>query len=436
MKLSIGRILFPLAAVVVLSASVHALLSGPAEKRDGVELSYGMFGTPEQLEEERKLLTVFEKEHPGIRVRLRAPSSGGYMEKLMTEFAGRVAPDVTFMGVEHFQSFAKRNAFMSLEKLLAADPEFDREAYFPEILKAFSRDGELMALPKNAASDVLFYNKEHFDAAGLSYPDSSWKWADLVEAARQLTKDTNGDGRPDQFGLSNISFLDLLRQHGVEIISEDGTRCTLNTPAALECCRFVRDLVFVHKVLPTQSQMAGFGFSGGGAGSMGMFDLFPSGYTSMMIFDVVLALKFQNAKFDWDTAVQPAGPTRDSYIHGAGYAINRRTEYPKESWELVKFLAGPYVQKVRSRGGESLPSLRALATSETWLKADRPPWNRQAVTDQMLTAEAPPPHAGWPRIMNEVWALYSDITSEENPTPPEKALEKAEKRINRILRGD
>ncbi len=436
MRFSIGRMLLPLTALIILCTSVYGLLSATDQRSDGVELTFGMFGTPEQLEEERRLLSVFETENPGVKVRLRAPSSGGYMEKLMTEMAGRVAPDVTFMGVEHFKSFGAREAFMSLEKLLAADPDFRREAYFPEILKAFSHDGELMALPKNAASDVLFYNKDHFDAAGLAYPDASWTWHDLVVAAKRLTVDTNNDGRIDQFGLSNLNFLDLLRQHGIEVISPDGTRCTINTSAALECCRFVRDLVFVHRVLPTQSQMAGFGISGGGAGSMGMFDLFPSGYTSMMIFDVVLALKFQSAGFDWDTAVQPTGPTRDSYIHGAGYAINIRTEHPKESWKLVKFLAGPYVQKERSRGGESLPSLKAMATSDVWLKADRPPWNRQAVTTQMLTGKSPPPHRDWPRIMNEVWALYSDITSEENPALPEKALATAEKRINRILIGD
>src|SRR5688572_6596344 len=108
-----------------------------------------------------------------------------------------------------------------------------------------------MALPKNAASDVIFYNKDHFDKEGIPYPDETWTWDDLLSASVRLTKDTDGDGRRDRFGLANIQFLDYLRQHGVEVISQDGTRCTLNTPVARECCQFAYDLVYKHRVIPS-----------------------------------------------------------------------------------------------------------------------------------------------------------------------------------------
>ena len=40
-----------------------------------------------------------------------------------------------------------------------------------------------------------------FDAAGLAYPDDTWDWAKLVEVGKQLTKDADGDGKTDQWGL-------------------------------------------------------------------------------------------------------------------------------------------------------------------------------------------------------------------------------------------
>ena len=40
-----------------------------------------------------------------------------------------------------------------------------------------------------------------FDAAGIPYPDDTWDWAKLVEVGKQLTKDADGDGKIDQWGL-------------------------------------------------------------------------------------------------------------------------------------------------------------------------------------------------------------------------------------------
>lgn len=40
---------------------------------------------------------------------------------------------------------------------------------------------------------VLCYNKDHFDNKQIPYPDSSWKWDDALEAAKQLLVDDSQD---------------------------------------------------------------------------------------------------------------------------------------------------------------------------------------------------------------------------------------------------
>jgi multiple sugar transport system substrate-binding protein len=47
---------------------------------------------------------------------------------------------------------------------------------------------------------VLLYNKDLFDKAGIPYPNNNWKWEDLRNAAKKLTKNNNGDGKTYQWG--------------------------------------------------------------------------------------------------------------------------------------------------------------------------------------------------------------------------------------------
>jgi len=58
---------------------------------------------------------------------------------------------------------------------------------------------------------VFFYNKELFEDEGLDDPydlfvEGEWTWEKAGELARQLTRDTDGDGEVDQWGISNIAW--------------------------------------------------------------------------------------------------------------------------------------------------------------------------------------------------------------------------------------
>lgn len=64
--------------------------------------------------------------------------------------------------------------------------------------------------PLERSIQVFFYNIEMFEREGLSDPyqlylEGKWDWETAGDLARQLTKDTNGDGQVDQWGLSSIT---------------------------------------------------------------------------------------------------------------------------------------------------------------------------------------------------------------------------------------
>lgn len=406
-------------------------------------ISFGCFGNPEQVNVYKRIVAMFEKDHPSIQVELRTPSSGGYLEKLKTEMAGRTAPDVTWIDVGSFYSFSDKGVFRPLTEFIQGEAHFHLESFFSGIIQAFSYKGEVYALPKSCGALILFYNQDHFDQAGLSYPDNTWTWDTVIEVGKKLSRDLDGDGRIDRYALVLTDPLELMSQYGVEVLSPDGTVCTLDSPEAHRACQLARDLVYVHHVAPSPSEIGAFGLSaggtsGGGRGSqgVGVYDLFPMERASMIITDLVLSVAYQKAPFRWDVAVQPGGTRRGSYLNGAGYAMNSRTRHPQEAWELIKFVSGPEVQRLRAQGGDSLPSMSSIARSEDFLGNPKPPHNRMAVIEQAEKATAPPYHPRWPSIIQELAFMMEGIMAEEDPVPVDKALKDAARKIDLILAGE
>lgn len=63
---------------------------------------------------------------------------------------------------------------------------------------AFNIDGKIKAVPDEFSVDVLFYNPEFFDQAGIGYPDRHWNWDILQAISRAIAslKLKNDAGQP------------------------------------------------------------------------------------------------------------------------------------------------------------------------------------------------------------------------------------------------
>src|SRR5690606_24573220 len=138
-------------------------------------------------------------------------------------------------------------------------------------------DGTRVGLPYAYTGEVLWYNPDLFDQAGLAHPPSDWKdtgWTctDFVNAARRITRDVDGDGRPDVWGLANIPSLSLLAfMWDQEIFSEDFSEFILASQDGANAIQRGADLAIVDGVAPKpgttqenlfQSGLAGMTFQG------------------------------------------------------------------------------------------------------------------------------------------------------------------------------
>ena len=140
------------------------------------------------------LVEAYEKEHPDVTVEVQlTPYKGGeYWTKLEAAATGGKAPDVFWLNVLHTDSYVDGGILADLTDAIAKS---DIKDNFPEsLVNNYVRDGKNYAVPKDFDTNALWYNKEIFDKAGVSYPTNDMTYEDLVAKAEELKKAGLPDG--------------------------------------------------------------------------------------------------------------------------------------------------------------------------------------------------------------------------------------------------
>jgi multiple sugar transport system substrate-binding protein len=319
-------------------------------------------------------------------------------------FAGNIAPDVIFMYPEALPVWAELGALLPLNELAERDPEFDVDDYFQVMIRTFTYNGILFALPKDASADIMQYNVDLFERLGVDPPDESWTWEDFLDAAKRLTIDEDGDGRPEVYGTSSYHWFNWVRQNGGRILSGDGKRCLLDSPEAIEAIQYAADLVYRHHVAPPPAVTM----------DTSPTILFTQGRIAMhaQMYPVVSILR-ERCDFMWDLAPLPgpprsAGPRGKRSVRavGSGMAITSQCKHPEAAWEWIKWMTGP--KGMRGLLSVEMPSCKSLARTEflrgpTDVPEDDPirlPLNRTPAVASMAYAELPPQSADYFRMMD------------------------------------
>lgn len=104
--------------------------------------------------------------------------------------------------------------FHPLDEMIK-ESDVDLSAYLP-VLGKFTHEGKVRGLPFRMGVEIFVYRKDLFEEAGLPpIVGDETHWNDVKEAARKLTRDTDGDGKPDIYGMFQM-MSDATR--GVETI--------------------------------------------------------------------------------------------------------------------------------------------------------------------------------------------------------------------------
>ncbi len=180
-----------------------------------------------------------EREGPGSPAALEA-----MLAAVPPDLVGLTPPGWLFQMVE-------RRLLQPLDVLLQTRRPLPLDSFPPAVLNAVRLRGGTYAIPVEVTPVVLWFDPRLFDAQSAPYPDSSWTWERLGEAAAALTLDRDGDGELDQWGLrANVMEDLLIWQAGGEIVSPDGRQALLRQEATLRAARFLDDLYHRYRALP------------------------------------------------------------------------------------------------------------------------------------------------------------------------------------------
>ncbi|HMK00914.1 MAG TPA: extracellular solute-binding protein, partial [Reyranella sp.] len=191
-------------------------------------------------------------------VEVTAVYTGGYDDtKLKAQAAAKAGkpPSVVLMSANFNVDLKLSGDIISLEPMLKAD-ETTRDDYLKDFWPALHAnamvDGELYGVPFHNSTPLLYYNVEHFKEAGLDPAKPPRTWAELVDAAKKLTKgDRYGFLMPAGYDYLGWLMEAFSMSNGGRYFNEEyGGEVYYDQPSMLGAARFVEDLIFKHKVMP------------------------------------------------------------------------------------------------------------------------------------------------------------------------------------------
>ncbi len=421
------KILF-LIGVAVISMSLFFNCGG-SKKSNKIVIKYMRWANPAEVQSTKELLDLFMKQNPDIEVILGNESWGAYWDKLQTLFASGEGPDVFLLGSYYVVDFYKKGILENLQPYINKDKDIDEKNFFKPPVELYKFNGNLYALPRDINSIVLYYNKDLFDRAGVSYPTANWRWDDLVKAGKQLTQDYNKDGIIDQYGVLISSSVfetgwgNLFLQSRGQLLNASKTKSMINSPAGVKTFQFLYDLEYKYKISPMEKSKASLGDN-----------VFMTGKVAMVYDGSWMIGTYKNIKsFKWDVQVLPKGKIRACIANGVANAINSRSKNKEAAWKLVKFLSSKEAQIAVAKSGTAIPVLKDVAYSKYYL--DGKPANKKVCLEMIKYGHNYPTTSQMNRWLDKVIATEIDLIM-LNKKSVKEGLKEAEKGVDEILSGN
>lgn len=109
-----------------------------------------------------------------------------YDTRLTTQLSGKGGPDIFWVSAQRASQLAAKGAMLDItDKLSSSKKDAAKTSdYFEESLAPFKNNGKIYGLPWIMQPVVMYYNKDLFDKAGVSYPDGTWNWDKFTDAAK------------------------------------------------------------------------------------------------------------------------------------------------------------------------------------------------------------------------------------------------------------
>ncbi len=349
-----------LALATTLSLSLAAC-GGGNKSSDGT-LTMQIWDTA-QRDAMQALADAYHEINPDVTIEVQVTSWDEYWTKLEAAAGSGNLPDVFWMHTNNILMYADNGMLADVTDLY----DDDTYSHYSDISIAntLGSDGRMYGVPKDKDTICLVYNKEMFDAAGVSYPDETWTWDDLVDASAKIYEATGKYGymayADDQLGYWNFVY-----QNGGYILNEDKTAAGLDQPATIEAMKFYIGLQD-NDWCPDQTYFAETApgnafFSEQGA-------MFFEGTWSLLSE----MQNYPEMQGKWDVAVLPKAPNpatgdgRATISNGLCYATSADNQDNETVMNFLRWLGTEEAQQIQSSYGAAISAYEGC--EDEWVAA-------------------------------------------------------------------
>jgi multiple sugar transport system substrate-binding protein len=312
---------------------------------------------------ESSVLVSYLDVHPGLRVVQRRPSADPleYRQRLLDAMLAGSPPEAALLDLADLPALADRGMLLDLAPYLSR-VGVTLEEYDSTVLAAFRRGQAVYALPTGYSPLVVAYNRDLFDRAGIPIPADDWTWDDFLGVAKQLTRDSDGDGSIDQWGTEadrRVTFwLAWLWAGGGDVLCADGRRATgcLDSPATIAALRWYADWIGADGVAPRRA--AGDDVRRFLGGKVAMVTVGHEAIPQMRTRAAGGGPRVGFAAIPHRAGFPPA-----TVLFASGYAVPALALRRKLAVELVASLTDSLAGRLRGEAGLELPSVPSVAAA-------------------------------------------------------------------------
>jgi len=191
-----------------------------------------------------RIVDAFNKAHSD-QIKLDIIPNAEIIPKYGAAAAGGTAPDALSLDLIYTPAFAAAGQLEDITDWAKSLSYF--ASLSPAHVKTGTYKGRIYGLPFSADSSVLIWNKKLFKQAGLDPEKGPKTWTEIEEDASKINA-LGGDIKGFYFsgncgGCNIFTFTPLIWASGGDILSEDGSKATLDSPQLRGAIDLYRSMV-------------------------------------------------------------------------------------------------------------------------------------------------------------------------------------------------
>lgn len=390
--------------------STLTLMAGMAHADSTVRFWYHFDNADNPMDE---LVAAFEEANPGITIEAENIPWNSYYDQLYTAIIGANAPDAAMVKMFAQPRLVEMGALAPIDDRLASwEGTAGLQGNLLDLTKG--PDGKQYYLPVQYVVLYLYYRPDMFEELGLEVPATCDAFR---EAAKALTRDTDGDGQIDTYGFGFRGGKGGHDHWASFVLGAEGVSLTegLTSEAGIAGTQFVADLFREDGVFPPSAPNDGF---------QEIIGAFKAGKTAMTIHHIGSANDMVEALGDKvDAAPVPeCGGGRWTAFGDESTAVLSSAEDPEAAWKWISFLSSADNNAMFNEATGQLPVVKA--DSEGW--SMHPQRFVQATVDSLPFAQMLPNSPATADFVNTEWPtnMQRVLTGDIGPAEMNANIEK------------